>query len=148
MLEPDAELRKRAEELEICGSLDHKLALAAERMNHRMFVEAAKLYESCLAGAYAADGAILLSLARCAVEGGDCHRGAEVVARLKAAAPKLRPLEARLLEARIHESRGECDAALAIYREILPAFVGLEARYRYGRLLLRLGRQDAAMQMP
>ena len=127
-LQPDADLKKRAEELEICGSVDNKLALACECMSHRMFVEAAKLYESCLTGAYAADGAILFSLARAAVEGGDRPRGAEVIARVKAAAPKLRPLELRLLEARIHEGRGEYDAALAVYREILPAFVGLEAR--------------------
>jgi hypothetical protein len=146
-LEPDADLRKRAEELEICGSLDNKLALAAECMNHRMYAEAAKLYESCLAGAYANDGAILFGLARAAVEGGDWRKGEQVIAHLKIAAPKLRPLEVRLLQARIHEGLGEYDPALAIYREILPTFVGLEARYRYGRLLLRLGKQEAAMEM-
>jgi hypothetical protein len=147
VLEPDAGLRKRAEELEICGSLDNRRALALECMNHRMFAEAARLYESCLAGAYAADGAILFSLARAAVEGGDWSKATQVIARLRAAAPRQRPLEVRLLEARIHEARGDYDAALAVYREILPAFVGLEARYRYGRLLLRLGRQEAAIEM-
>jgi hypothetical protein len=146
-LEPDAELRKRAEELEICGSLDNKMALAGECMNHRMYGEAARLYESCLSGAYANDGAILFALAKAAVEGGDWSKGSEVIARMRIAAPKLRPLEVRLLEARIHEGRGQYDAALAIFREILPLFVGLEARYRYGRLLLRLGRQEAAMEM-
>jgi hypothetical protein len=45
------------------------------------------------------------------------------------------------------QGRGDNDAALAVYRELLPVFVGLEARYRYGRLLLRLGRQEAAMEM-
>jgi len=146
-LQPDAALKQRAEELEICGSLDNRMALAAECMSHRMFAEAARLYESCLAGAYASDGAILFGLARAAVEGGDWAKGAQAIARLKAVAPKQRPLEVRLLEARLHEGRGEYDAALALYREILPAFVGLEARYRYGRLLLRLGRHDAAMQI-
>jgi hypothetical protein len=147
VLEPDAELKKRAEELEICGSLDNKIALAGECMNHRLFAEAAKLHESCLGGAYANDGALLFGLARATVEGGDWAKATAAIARLKAAAPKLRPLEVRLLEARKHEGRGEYDAALAVYRELLPAFVGLEARYRYGRLLLRLGRQEAAMQM-
>lgn len=146
-LEPDAGLKKRADELEICGSLDNRLALAAECMSHRMFAEAARLYESCLAGAYAEDGAILFGLARAAVEGGDWHKATAVIARLKAAAPRQRPLEVRLLEARVHEGRGDYDAALGVYRDILPAFVGLEARYRYGRLLLRLGRHEAAMEM-
>jgi len=51
------------------------------------------------------------------------------------------------MEARMLEARGDNDAALAAYRELIPVFVGLEARYRYGRFLLRLGRDEAAMQM-
>lgn len=145
-VQPDAELKKRAEELAICGSLDNRIALAAECMSHRMYAEAQRLYESCLEGAYANDGTILLGLARAAVEGGDWRKAEQALGRLEVAAPKLRPLEARLLQARVHEGVAELDRALAVYREILPAFVGLEARYRYGRLLLRLGRHDAAME--
>lgn len=147
VLQPDADLRKRAEELEICGSIDNKLSMAAECLNHQMYVEAAKLYESCLDGAYAADGKILFGLARAAVEAGDWGKAGAALARLKADAPKMRPLEARLLEARVLEGRGETDAAIALYRELIPVFVGLEARYRYGSLLLRLGKQEAAMEM-
>ena len=146
-LQPDADLKRRAEELEICGSVDNKIALAAECMTHRMYAEAIKLYESCLGGAWASDGTILFGLARAAVEAGDWGKAGSAIARLKADAPKTRPLEVRLLEARILEGRGESDAAIAIFREIVPAFVGLEARYRYGDLLLRLGKQEAAMEM-
>ena len=144
---PDAELKKRAEELEICGSLDNKNAFAAECMNHGMYAEAARLYESCLNGPYASDGAILFGLAKAAVEGADWEKAASAIARLKKDAPKNRPQEVRLLEARMLEARGDNDAALAVYRELVPTFVGLEARYRYGRFLLRLGRDEAAMQM-
>jgi hypothetical protein len=147
VLQPDADLRKRAEELEICGSIDNKLSMAAECMNHQMYVEAAKLYESCLNGAYASDGKILFGLAQAAVEAGDWTKAGAALARLKADAPKMRPLEARLLEVRVLEGRGETDAAIALYRELIPVFVGLEARYRYGSLLLRLGKQEAAMEM-
>jgi hypothetical protein len=146
-LQPDAELKKRAEELEVCGSMDNKLALAAECMNHQMHAEAIRLYDSCLQGAYEKDGAILLGLARAAVEGGNWTKAGAAIARLKADAPKTRPTEVRLLEARLLEGRGETDAAIGIYRELIPVFVGLEVRYRYGDLLLRLGRQEAAMQM-
>jgi hypothetical protein len=146
-LQPDADLKKRAEELEICGSLDNKLALAAECMNHQMYLEAARLYESCLAGAYASDGAILLGLARASIEAGDWGKAGTTIARLKSCAPKFRPLEARLLEARVLEGQGQTDAALAAYRELAPVFVGLEARYRYGSFLLRLGKHEAAMEM-
>ena len=146
-LEPDADLRRRAEELAICGSVDNKIALAGECMRHHMYADAARLYESCLNGAYATDAVLLFGLAKAAVEGGDWQKAESTVACLKASAPQLRPLERRLLQARMLEGRGDTDAALTVYRELLPAFVGLEARYRYGRLLLRLGRQEAALEM-
>jgi hypothetical protein len=116
-------------------------------MNHQMHAEAMRLYESCLNGAYASDGAILFGLAKAAVEGGAWDKAAAAIGRLKADAPKFRPLEARLLEARLLEGRGEIDAALAAHRELLPVYVGQEARFRYGSLLLRLGKVEAAMEV-
>jgi hypothetical protein len=147
VLQPDAQLKKRAEELEVCGSVDNKIALAAECMSHQMYDEAIRLYESCLQGLYAADGTILFGLARAAVEAGDFDKAGPALYKLKMDAPKVRPLDVRLLHARVLEARGETDAALAMFRELIPVFVGLEARYRYGELLLRLGKQEAAMEM-
>ena len=146
-LQPDADLKRRAEELEICGSVDNRLALAQECMTSQMYAEAARLYASCLDGAYASDTSILFGLAKAAAEGGDWTQAGKAIARLKAEAPKMKPTEVRLLEARMLEARGETDAALAAYRELIPVFVGLEARYRYGRFLMRLGRNEAAIQM-
>src|SRR5580765_5002525 len=146
-LAPDADLKKRAEELEICGSVDNKLALAQECMTSQMYAEATRLYASCLDGAYASDTSILFGLAKAAAEGGDWEKAGKAIAQLQAEAPKMKPTEVRLLEARMLEARGETDAALAAYRELIPVFVGLEARYRYGRFLMRLGRDEAAMQM-
>lgn len=147
VLQPDADLRKRVEELEICGSVDNKLALAAECMNQQMYPEAARLYESCLNGVYASDGAIRFGLARALVEAGEWGKAGTALERLKSNAPKFRPLEAQLLEARLLEGRGENDAALSAYRRLIPVFVGLEARYRYASFLLRQGREDAAMEV-
>jgi hypothetical protein len=147
VLQPDAQLKKRVEELEVCGSVDNKIALAAECMSHQMHAEAIRLYESCLQGPYAADGTILFGLARAAVEAQEWDKAGPALYRLKTDAPKMRPLEVRLLQARMLEARGDTDAALAVFRELIPVFVGLEARYRYGELLLRLGKQEAAMEM-
>jgi hypothetical protein len=146
-LQPDADLKRRAEELEICGSVDNKMALAEECMNHQMYVEAISLYESCLSGAFQSDGAILFGLARAAVEMQDWAKASETIARLKADAPKTRPLDVRLLEARVLEGRGELDAAIAAYDALITVFVGLEARYRLGALLARLGQNEAASHM-
>lgn len=146
-LQPDADLKRRAEELEVCGSIENRIALAEECMSHQMYPEATRLYESCLQGAFAGDGKLLFGLARAAVEGGDWAKAAGALARLKSDAPKTRPLEVRLLEARVLDGRGERDAALAAYRALIPEFVGLEARYRYGELLSRLGQHEAAGHM-
>lgn len=146
-LQPDADLKRRAEELEICGSVDNKMALAAECFNHQMFTEAIALYESCLQGAFATDGALLFGLARASCEQGDWNRLESTLARLNTDAPKTRPLEVRLLGARLLQGRQQTDAALAAYRALIPEFVGLEARFRYGELLSQLGQHEAAMQM-
>ena len=84
---------------------------------------------------------------RSAIEGGNWGKASITLERLKVHAPEMRPLEVRLLEARLFDGRGEADAALAAYRELIPVFVGQEARYRYGELLLRLGQHEAANHM-
>lgn len=143
-LQPDADLKRRAEELEICGSVDNKMAMAEECFNHQMYPEAVSLYASCLNGAFANDGNILFGLARAAIEGGDWNKAADALTRLQQDAPKVRPLEVRLLQARLLQGQGETDAAIAAYRALLPEFVGLEARYRYGDLLASMGQHEAA----
>ena len=145
-LQPDADLRRRAEELEICGSVDNRRALADECIQHQMYPEAIRLYESCLEGAYANDATMLYGLARAAVEGGEWDKAATAIARLKAHAPAARPHDVRLLEARVLAGRGEREAALAAFRELMPVYVGLEARYRYGRYLDDLAQHEAALQ--
>lgn len=147
VLQPDADLKRRVEELEVCGSIDNKTALAEECMGSGMYPEAYALYASCLTGAYQSDGKILFGAAKAAVENQDWDNAAATLARLKSDAPKTRPLDVRLLEARVLEGRGENDAALAAYRDLVPVFVGLEARYRYGAFLARLERHEAASHM-
>jgi hypothetical protein len=146
-LQPDAELKKRVAELETCGSVDNRLALAEECLRSNLSEEAMRLYASCLEGAYATDGAILFGWARSAVDAGAWDTAEQAIARLRRDAPKQRPLEVSLLEARLLDGRNQTDAALAAYRALVPAYVGLEARYRYGDLLARLGKHDAAMEV-
>lgn len=146
-LNPDGELKKRVEELEVCGSVDNKLALAEECMRSAMPEDAMRLYASCLEGAYATDPAILFGYAKAAIEARAWQQAGDALGRLKAQAPKHRPLEVGLLEARLLDGRGETDAALAAYRTLVPSYVGLEAKYRYGELLARLGRHEAALEV-
>src|SRR5512141_1630518 len=101
-LMPEADLKQRAEEVEVRGSTDNKLALAGECSAHQMHGEAIRLYESCLPGGYSrGDSTILFRLAGAAVDAAQWDKADGAIARLKSEAPKMRPLEVRLLEARV-----------------------------------------------
>jgi hypothetical protein len=147
VLRPDADLKRRAEELEVCGSVDNKMSLAEECTNHQMYAEAERLYESCLTGAFQSDGAILFGLARAAVDNQNWSKALDAIASIKASSPKMRPQEVRLLEARILEGQGQNDAALSAYRELVLEYVGLEARYRYASFLSRNGQLESATEV-
>lgn len=146
-IQPDTELKRRIEEVEQCASVENKMALAEECTLWGMHDDAVRLYESCLQGAFVSDGAVLYGLARAALEGNNWRAAELAIERLRSDAPRVHPMEVRLLEARLLEGRGETEVALAAYRALLPGFVGLEARYRYGAFLSRLGQHEAATRM-
>jgi len=141
---PDADLRRRVAELEACGSVDNRLALAAECARQQMYAEAERLCENCLIGAFHSDAAVLFRCAQATVDNRNWHKARELIARLRAAAPKMRPRELRLLEARILEGQGENDAAMLIFRELIAEYVGLEAHYRYASFLAKINQHESA----
>jgi hypothetical protein len=139
-LDPDKGLRAKVANLELCGSIDNRTALAEQCLAAAMPEEAVKLYRSCLAGAYENDPHLRFGLARALVEHEAWEDAAELIGRLRADHPCHRANEVRLLHARVLAGRGETAMALEEYRELVPAFVGLEARCRYGLLLEGLAR--------
>ena len=143
--DPEADLQRRVAELEACDSVENRLALAAECSKLQRHAEAERLCESCLAGPFQADAAVLLNYARAAVDNRNWDKATEVIARLRIAAPNMRPHEVRLLEARILEGQGDNDAAISVYRGLVAEYVGLEAHYRYAFFLSRLNQHESAM---
>lgn len=142
-IQPDAELKRRAEELEICGSMENKISLARECEIVGMYDEAAKLYQSCLAGAYANDPQIRYLLAHAQFMRGEISEGSVLLKQLETAHPAFKPHDVKLLKARLLE-KSDAAAALAIYEELIPVFPGLEAKCRYAELLQSLGHQAQA----
>jgi hypothetical protein len=147
VLQPDAELKRRTEELEICGSLDNKLALARECEAAGMYDEAVRLYKSCLAGAYADDAQTTLLLARAQLLQGDYSNAEQGLNHLQSAHPDFKPLETRLLQARVLEKNGDARRALALYESLLPVYSGLEVKCRYASLLKSLGHTTQAVEL-
>ena len=142
-IKPDAELKRRAEELEICGSMDNKMALAEECEAVGMYGEAARLYRSCLAGVYANDPQLLFRLAAAELMREEIGETRALLQRLEQEHPAFKPLEAKLLRARLLE-KTDTSAALGLYEDLVPLYPGLEAKYRYGALLSEVGQRAQA----
>lgn len=136
----DKDFMRRVEEVEICGSVDNKLALAQECMERGLHDDAARLYRNCMQGLYAEDPNLLLGLAGAQVEQQNFNEARSTLDQLKPKHAEFKPNDAALLCARTLEGLGDTTAALQIYETLLPVYVGLEARYRHGLLLKKLGR--------
>lgn len=137
-LKPDAELARRVQEVELCGSVDNKLSLAEECERSGMHEEAIRLYRSCLNGVYANDPKILFALAEALLaheQFGDARGKAN---RLLQEHPQFRPNETKLLLARALEGAGDAQAT-RVYEEVVAVFRGFEAKYRYALHLKSLG---------
>jgi hypothetical protein len=136
---PSAQLKHRLEALATCPSVSNRIAAADEFMRCGIFNEAVRLYQEALTGPHADDPSLMLGLARAHVNNGTFHDAQVVLDRLKSLDARYRPEEARLLHARTLEGMGETERALAEYADLIPVYVGLEARCRYGMLLKQLG---------
>jgi len=143
-LNPDGELKRRTEEVSNNAAVDNRAALADECLEKGMFDEAIRLYEGCLDGPYANDARLLFACARAYFYNGNHRQAEEILARLSKAHPKFRRDEAELLEARVLEALGESTRATQLYEALRERYVGFEAKYRYGLLLKRLGREREA----
>ena len=146
-LNPDGELKRRAEEVTSNASVDNRARLADECLDKGMFDEAIRLSEGCLEGVHANDARVLFSCARAYFYNGNNRQAEEILARLEKTHPKYRRDEAQLLEARVFDAVGETDRSLAIYGRLRNTYVGFEAKYRLGVLLKRLGRQREADEL-
>ena len=146
-LNPDGELKRRTGDVANNASVDNRAALADECLEKGMFDEAIRLYESCLDGPHKDDARILFACARARFYNGDHKAAEEILSRLAAAHPRYRPDEAQLLQARVLDSVGDTQGALALYAQLRHRYVGFEAKYRYGLLLKKLGRDAEADEL-
>lgn len=142
--DPDKSLRENVANLEDCGSVDNRIALARSCMDRKMYREAASLYRSCLNGVHETDPGIRFGLAAALVAMDDFKEALPVAQALRHSHPSFRGPEVALVAARALEGLGRYDEALAEYRVLADTYSGEEGRWRYGALLSRMGqKQDA-----
>lgn len=146
-LDPDKILRERVADLEACGSVENRVLLARECIEHRMFQEAATLYRSCLAGVHADDPDIRLGLATALLSNDQFADSLAVAQKLRASHPSFRAAEVGLVLARALEGANRLDEALQEFRLLADTYPGEEGRWRYGALLARMGRLPEAQEV-
>jgi hypothetical protein len=145
--DPDKSLREHVANLEDCGSVDNRIALARSCMERKMYREAASLYRSCLSGIHESDPAIRLGLASALVAMDDFKEALAVAQALRQSHSTVRAPEVGLIAARALEGLGRYDDALAEYRVLADTYSGEEGRWRYGALLSRMGRKQDAEEI-
>jgi hypothetical protein len=146
-LDPDKALRERVAEVEACGSVENRVALARECMSERMHAEAAALYRSCLTGIYEFDPEIRYGLAAALLGDSKPDEALSIAQRLRATHPTFRAAEVSLLIARGLEEVNRLDEALKEFGVLAETYPGEEGRWRYGALLARSGRVAEAREV-
>ncbi|MGH8662213.1 MAG: hypothetical protein ACREUB_10695 [Burkholderiales bacterium] len=143
-LDPERTFNERLADLEACGSVDNRMALARTCIEHRKYYEATVLYRSCMTGMYENDPDIRFGLAG-ALELSSVHEEAlKIASKLRETHPAFRPNDVRLVLAKALEGVGRLDDALAEFKFLADAYPGEEGRWRYGAILKRTGRSAEA----
>jgi hypothetical protein len=141
---PDRDMKRRAEELAICGSVENKLKLAEELVERGMFDEAINLFESAREGQYYYAPDLLYGLSRARFFNGDYLDARKLLGELQEHAPRYYSQEVALMSARAAAKFGDRSTARGEMESLLDTFVGLEARYRYAELLYEDGQAARA----
>jgi hypothetical protein len=143
-LNPDKELKRCLEAVEIAPTVENKVALAQEWLRFGRAQQAIDLYRETRTGPHADDPDLALGLALACAAAGDFAQTRTITEELRARHGKFRENDVALLHARALEGLGEDTSALDEYERLADTAVGLEAKVRYGQLLKRLGHETQA----
>jgi hypothetical protein len=146
-LDPDRTFNERVADLEACGSVENRIALARSCIERGKYYEAAALYRSCMTGIHDNDPDMRFGLAQALELNSTFVDAGAVAARLLETHPKYRPAEVRLILAKSLEGQGKLEEALPEFRLLAETYAGEEGRWRFGALLKRLGRAAEANEV-
>lgn len=143
-VDPNRELRRLKEQVQISGSVKNKHNLAKELTLAGLHDEAIEILKELPTGVFQDDPNILLDLAQAYFLKDNFEETRETLDRLKMANPDFRDQQAHLLYARSMENLGRWEEALAEYEALQRYFSGLEAKCRMALLLQKMGHTERA----
>lgn len=146
-IDPQRELRKRKEEIEISDSIENRLSLGDECLEAGLLEDGLALYESCLKGIHGDDPHIMLKIARTCFQLKYFEKCRQMLEALIEKNPDFHSHEGHLLYARVLESLGLLEKAFKEYELLATSYPGEEARVRYGLLLKKEGKSVHAIEM-
>ena len=147
-LDPEREVRRAREALEIADTAANHVALADALVAQGKWSEAIPGYERAerkLPGG--ADRAIRMKLAKANFEAGRSARARELLESLPSSASPSEMDRTNLLLARLLAEEGEADRSIAIYADVGRRLPGAEAQCRQAALLLDQGRRAEALPL-
>lgn len=145
-MDPERELRRRKEELEIADTVANRVKLAEECIEAEFYDEAITLLQRCQQNGHD-DPDILLKLAQAQYGSGQYQAAINTLDNLIATHPGFRSPEGHLLYARSLEGAGDTANALEEYQALVDNFPGEEARLYYAKLLEMDGQNSKARQV-
>lgn len=145
--DPHKELRERAADVESCGSIANRVALARECIANAMYGEAATLYRSCLSGLHENDSHLRFGLAQALLLASEFVEAEKIARSLRETEQQFRPSEVRMVLAQALEGLHRFDEALVEFKLLAESYRGEEGRWRYGALLKRMGRGEEAREV-
>lgn len=145
-IDPERELRRRKEELEIADTVANRVKLADECIEAGFFTDAMTLLQRCRMNGHD-DPDILLKLAQAQFGDEQFQACRATLDDLIKAHPNFRSHDGHLLYARSLEAIGETQQALTEYAALATSFPGEEARLRYAQLLHQSGQLGRAQQV-
>ena len=145
-VDPERELRKRKDELEIADTIENRVKLADECIEAGFFTEAITQLERCRNNGHD-DPDILLKLAQAQMGANNPQACIKTLDDLIAANPSFRSPDGHLLYARALAAANEPERALEEYQALVLSYPGEEARFRYAQLLQQQGQLGKARQV-
>ena len=146
-LDPQREIRRLQDELEISDSIDNRLALADAYVHAGQPGPAIDLYEKCLTGIHQDDPDIMLKQAQACFSNGENQKAKDILDKLLASDPEHKSYDGHLLYAKVLEALNLIEPAVREYEVLANGYPGEEARVRYGLLLKKMGQEDRAQAL-